>query len=205
MQPFAVAGIRRDLRAAFIERYGGPEVVQVGDQPAPGIGPGELLVEVKAASVNPVDFKLRDGQLKALTPHRFPLVLGNDLSGVVRAVGAGVTRFRVGDEVHARIDKRRLDAFAELAVVAEQHAARKPRKLTHEEAASIPLAGLTAWQAFTDIEHRARAAFACSPSNSPRRSAPTWPPPPARRTTRWSRSWGPTRPSTTRARTLPRG
>lgn len=139
------------MKAAFIRRYGGNAVVELGELPAPQAGPGELLVEVHAASVNPVDFKIRDGMLKMIIPFGFPLILGNDLSGVVKAVGAGVTRFRPGDAVFARMDKRLIGAFAEFAVVAEADAAAKPANLTHIEAAAVPLAGLTAWQALFEI------------------------------------------------------
>jgi len=139
------------MKAAFIRRYGGNAVIELGELPAPQAGPGELLVEVHAASVNPVDFKIRDGLLKMIVPFGFPLILGNDLSGVVKAVGTGVTRFRPGDAVFARMDKRRIGAFAEFAVVAEADAAAKPANLTHIEAAAVPLAGLTAWQALFEI------------------------------------------------------
>jgi alcohol dehydrogenase len=139
------------MKAAFIRRYGGNDVVELGEQPMPQAGPGELLVEVHAASVNPVDFKIRDGMLKMIVPFRFPLILGNDFSGVVKAVGAGVTRFRPGDAVFARMDKQRIGAFAEFALVAEADAAAKPANLSHVEAAAVPLAGLTAWQALFEI------------------------------------------------------
>ncbi|MBE7459390.1 MAG: NADP-dependent oxidoreductase [Zoogloeaceae bacterium] len=139
------------MKAAFIRRYGGSDVVELGELPEPQAGPGELLVEVHAASVNPVDFKIRDGLLKPIIPFGFPLILGNDLSGTVKAVGAGVTRFRPGDAVFARMDKKRIGAFAEFAVVAEADAALKPANLSHIEAAAVPLAGLTAWQALFEI------------------------------------------------------
>ena len=139
------------MKAAFIRRYGGNDVVELGELPAPQAGPGELLVAVQAASVNPVDFKIRDGMLKMIIPFGFPLILGNDLSGTVKAVGAGVTRFRPGDAVFARMDKKRIGAFAEFAVVAEADAALKPANLSHIEAAAVPLAGLTAWQALFEI------------------------------------------------------
>ncbi len=139
------------MKAAFIRRYGGNKVVELGELPAPQAGPGELLVEVHAASVNPVDFKIRDGMLKMIVPFGFPLILGNDFSGVVKAAGAGVTRFRPGDAVFARMDKQRIGAFAEFAVVAEADAAAKPANFTHVEAAAVPLAGLTAWQALFEI------------------------------------------------------
>lgn len=139
------------MKAAFIRRYGGNDVVELGKQPMPQAGPGELLVEVHAASVNPVDFKIRDGMLKMIVPFRFPLILGNDFSGVVKAVGAGVTRFKPGDAVFARMDKQRIGAFAEFALVAEADAAAKPANLSHIEAAAVPLAGLTAWQALFEV------------------------------------------------------
>lgn len=139
------------MKAAFIRRYGGNQVVELGELPAPQAGPGELLVEVHAASVNPVDFKIRDGMLKMIVPFGFPLILGNDFSGVVKAVGAGVTRFAPGDAVFARMDKQRIGAFAEFALVAEADAAAKPANLSHVEAATVPLAGLTAWQALFEI------------------------------------------------------
>jgi alcohol dehydrogenase len=106
-------------------------------------------VQVRAASVNPVDFKIRDGKVKALIKDRFPLIMGNDLSGVV--VESRSSKFRAGDEIFARLDKDRIGAFAEFALVRESAAAMKPARLSHEEAASIPLVGLTAWQAMVDI------------------------------------------------------
>jgi NADPH:quinone reductase-like Zn-dependent oxidoreductase len=115
------------------------------------VGAMDLLVRVHAASVNPVDSKTREGKLKTLFRYRFPLVLGNDLAGVVVDVGSGVTRFRQGDEVYARVDADRLGAFAELAAVREGAAALKPANVTFEEAASLPLVALTAWQALVEI------------------------------------------------------
>src|SRR5207247_4547609 len=110
-----------------------------------------LLVRVHAASVNPVDIKTRDGKLKTLLKYRFPLVLGNDLSGVVSDVGSRVTRFEKGDAVYARVDKDRIGTFAEFAVVRDGAAALKPTNVTFEEAASLPLVALTAWQALVEI------------------------------------------------------
>ncbi len=135
------------MRAALIRRYGGQ--VQIEDLSRPLPGPGDLLVKVRAASVNPVDFKIRDGKVKALVKDRFPLVLGNDLSGAV--VESHGSRFKAGDEIYARLDKDRIGAFEEFALVREGAAAPKPASLSHVEAASIPLVGLTAWQAMLDI------------------------------------------------------
>ena len=134
------------MKAALIRRYRGP--VSIEDVPQPSPGPGDLLVKVHAASVNPVDFKIRQGTLKPLIRYRMPLVLGQDLSGTVVA-GAG--RFKPGDEVYARLDKERIGTFADYALVRESAAAPKPARLSHVEAASIPLAGLTAWQALVEI------------------------------------------------------
>ena len=139
------------MKAAVIDRYGSNELVQVKDIAVPVIGPMDLLVRVHAASVNPLDVKTRDGALKALLKYRFPLVLGNDLSGEVADVGAQVTRFKKGDAVYARLDKERIGTFAEFAVVREGAAALKPTNVTFEEAASLPLVSLTAWQALVEI------------------------------------------------------
>jgi alcohol dehydrogenase len=139
------------MKAAVIHRYGKNDQVQVEEVAKPEPLANDLLVSVHAASVNPVDFKIRGGELKQIVPYRLPLVLGNDLSGVVVSVGASVSGFKVGDEVFARLDKDRIGTYAEFALVHETAAARKPAKLSHVEAASIPLVGLTAWQALVDI------------------------------------------------------
>ena len=139
------------MKAAVIDRYGSNELVQVKDIAVPVTGPMDLLVRVHAASVNPLDVKTRDGALKTLLKYRFPLVLGNDLSGEVADVGAQVTRFKKGDAVYARLDKERIGTLAEFAVVREGAAALKPTNVTFEEAASLPLVSLTAWQALVEI------------------------------------------------------
>jgi NADPH:quinone reductase-like Zn-dependent oxidoreductase len=139
------------MKGAVIDRYGSNDRVKVTDVALPVIGPMDLLVRVHAASVNPLDTKTRDGQLKALLKYRFPLILGNDLAGVVTDVGAQVTRFKKGDAIYARLDKDRIGAFAEFAVVREAAAALKPTNVTFEEAASLPLVALTAWQALVEI------------------------------------------------------
>ena len=134
------------MKAAVIHAYRGP--VRIEDVPRPVPGDGDLLVQVRAASVNPVDLKIRAGNLKVLTPYRMPLTLGNDLSGTVVSGG---TRFKPGDEIYARLDKDRIGAFAEYALVRESAAALKPARLSHIEAASIPLVGLTSWQSMVEI------------------------------------------------------
>ena len=139
------------MKAALIDRYGSNDLVQVKDIAVPVMGPTDLLVRVHAASVNPLDVKTRDGALKTLLKYRLPLVLGNDLSGLVVEAGAQVTRFKKGDEIYARLDKERIGAFAECAVVREGAAALKPTNVSFEEAASLPLVALTAWQALVEI------------------------------------------------------
>lgn len=139
------------MKAAYIEHYAKNDQVRIGFLPQPHPGPHDLLVRVRAASVNPVDLAIRSGRLKRILPYPLPLTLGSDLSGEVVAVGSAVTRFQVGDAVFARLDKDRIGSFAEYALVSEQAAAPKPASLTHVEAASVPLVGLTAWQALTDI------------------------------------------------------
>src|SRR2546426_6716402 len=139
------------MKAALIDRYGSNDAVSVADIDIPTLGATDLLVRVHAASVNPVDIKTRDGKLKTLLKYRFPLVLGNDLSGVVSDVGSGVTRLKKGDAVYARVDKNRIGTFADFAVVRDGAAALKPTNVTFEEAASLPLVALTAWQALVEI------------------------------------------------------
>jgi NADPH:quinone reductase-like Zn-dependent oxidoreductase len=124
--------------------------VRAGDVPDPQVGDDDVLVRIRAASVNPLDLKTRGGDLKAILPYRVPFVLGNDLAGEVGAVGASVTRFAVGDEVYARPDKNRIGTFAELIGIHQDDVAAKPTTLTMEEAASIPLVGLTSWQVLVE-------------------------------------------------------
>src|SRR5207244_10789183 len=139
------------MQAALIDRYGSNDLVKVVDIAVPVMGPMDLLIQVHAAGVNPVDSKTRDGKLKTLLKYRFPLVLGNDLSGVVSDVGSRVTRFKKGDAVYARVDKNRIGTFAEFAVVRDGAAALKPTNVTFEEAASLQLFALPAWKAVVGI------------------------------------------------------
>ncbi len=139
------------MKAIRIHKYGGNDQLRTDEVPDPVPEAGDLLVKVRAASLNPVDFKIRDGKIKVLLNYKMPLTMGNDLSGDVVAVGAGVTQFKVGDSVYARLDKDRIGALAEYALVRETAAALKPKKLDHVQAASLPLVALTAWQALVDI------------------------------------------------------
>ena len=124
------------------------------DLPMPRVGPNGVLVEVRAASVNPVDWKLRQGLLHAVRPVVFPVIWGCDLSGVVKEVGPSVTLFKPGDEVYGMKDgyvaKTYRGTYAEYVVVPEKSLAAKPKALSHEEAASIPATALTAWQAMAN-------------------------------------------------------
>lgn len=138
------------MKAFIVERYGDAGAVRAAEVPDPDVGEDDVLVQIRAASVNPLDLKTRDGAYKAILPYRVPFVLGNDLAGVVVGVGAGVTRFAVGDEVYARPDKNRIGTFAELIAIHQDDLATKPTTLTMEEAASIPLVGLTSWQALVE-------------------------------------------------------
>ena len=138
------------MRAYVLKHYGGPEGSLLMDVAAPAPGPGDILVEVRAAGLNPVDFKFRQGKLRAIHRPKLPLVLGNELAGEVIAVGGDVTRFRMGDRVFARVAKDRAGAFAEQACVDQDDAAHMPRNLDFAAAAAVPLAGLTALQALRD-------------------------------------------------------
>lgn len=138
------------MRAYILFRYGGPEAMELREIPVPVPDEGELRVKVMAAGLNPVDYKLREGQLRLIARLDLPIVAGFELAGVVEAVGPGVGKFDIGDRVYARVDGELLGAFAEHAVVHEDLAALMPRSLSYAEAASLPLAGLTALQALRD-------------------------------------------------------
>jgi NADPH:quinone reductase-like Zn-dependent oxidoreductase len=109
-----------------------------------------VLVEIHAASINPLDARIRDGKVKTILPYRLPVILGNDLAGVVVRVGSAVRRFKPGDAVYARPDQHRIGTFAELISINQGDVALKPPGLTMEEAASLPLVALTAWQALVE-------------------------------------------------------
>ncbi|WP_405441672.1 NADP-dependent oxidoreductase [Streptomyces niveus] len=135
------------MKTYLIEKYGDQSAVRAAEMPDPQVGADDVLVRIHAASVNPLDLKLRDGAFKAILPYRLPLILGNDFAGEVVQAGPAVTRFRVGDEVYARPGKDRIGTFAELIAVHQDDVALKPAGLTMEEAASLPLVALASWQA----------------------------------------------------------
>jgi NADPH:quinone reductase-like Zn-dependent oxidoreductase len=138
------------MKAFIIDRYGSTDGVRAGDMPEPELREDDVLVQIHAAGVNLLDSKISDGAFKRILPYRLPLILGNDVAGVVVRVGSRVRRFKPGDEVYARPDKDRIGTFAEFISMNEAAVALKPKELTMEEAASIPLVGLTAWQALIE-------------------------------------------------------
>src|SRR6266436_348175 len=138
------------MKAIRIHNYGRPEVLQYQDAPRPKPQAGEVLIRVHAAGVNPIDWKVREGYMKDFWPHKFPLILGWDLSGVVEEVGPRAWQFKKGDEVYSLPDPTRNGAYAEYVVVRESELALKPKSLHHIRAAVVPLAALTAWQSLFD-------------------------------------------------------
>lgn len=139
-----------EMKAMVIDAYGKVPLKKV-EVPLPDIGENEVLAEIHAASINPLDSKIRNGEIKLLVKYKMPLILGNDFSGVVAKVGAKVTRFKVGDEIYGRPRKSSIGTFAEYISIHENDIALKPKNLSFEEAGSIPLVGLTSYQALHDI------------------------------------------------------
>ncbi|MEY2534540.1 MAG: hypothetical protein QOF29_2450 [bacterium] len=140
------------MRAIAITEFGGPDRLQVAELPDPLVGPDTVLLRVRAAGINPVDYKVRQGNLAGRFPHFFPLIPGWDAAGVVEAVGPAVVAFEPGDEVYGyfRKDFVRDGTYAELATMRDTALARKPATLSFEEAGAVPLAGLTALQVIRD-------------------------------------------------------
>jgi NADPH:quinone reductase-like Zn-dependent oxidoreductase len=137
------------VKAFVLDRYK-TQALRFGDVPEPAMRDHDVLVDIHAASLNQLDAKIRDGEFKAILPYRLPLILGNDVAGVVAFVGPKVRGFRPGDEVYARPSQDRIGTLAERIAIHESDLALKPRNLTMEEAASIPLVGLTAWQVLVE-------------------------------------------------------
>jgi len=134
------------MKAFIVDRYQRNSALRLGEMPEPEVRGQDVLVAIHAVSLNQLDAKIRDGELKLILPYRLPLILGNDVAGVVVRVGSKVRGFKAGDEVYARPNQDRIGTFAELIAMNEADVALKPKNLTMEEAASIPLVGLTAWQ-----------------------------------------------------------
>jgi len=138
------------MKAIRIHGYGGPEVLHYEDAPLPEIGPTEILIKVKGAAINPVDWKIRAGYLKAFIPYELPLTLGWDVAGTVERAGPLVTRFKRGDAVYSRPDIARQGGYAEYIAVRSDEAAPAPRSISATHAAGVPLAALTAWASLFD-------------------------------------------------------
>ena len=137
------------MKAAYINRYSNINDVQLGEQPTPVLTENDVLIKVHAASINPLDLRVLEGEFKAILPVQFPFILGNDFAGTVVQVGANVNNFKAGDEVYAKTDLN--GAFAEYTVVQQSSLALKPKNISMELAASLPLVSLTAWQALVEI------------------------------------------------------
>jgi len=143
------------MRAIVMDRFGGPEVLRAADMPVPKPTEHDVLVQVTYAAVNPVDWKIREGELKDALPHQFPLIPGWDMSGIVIAVGTDVSLWKPNDRVYAYCRKPvvQMGAYAEFITLPETQVARMPKNLGFRDAAVIPLCALTAWQALFDVAH----------------------------------------------------
>lgn len=138
------------MKAFVVEKYG-KDGVRAAQVPDPAIGPRDVLVRISAASINPLDKMVRNGEFKQLLKYSLPFVLGHDLAGVVTALGRDVQDIKVGDEIYARPRDLRIGTFAEYIAVDHADLARKPRSLTMEEAAAVPLVALAAWQSLVEL------------------------------------------------------
>jgi NADPH:quinone reductase-like Zn-dependent oxidoreductase len=138
------------MKAFVVEKYG-KDGLRAAHVPEPTVGPGDVLVQVRAASINPLDKMVRNGEFKQLLKYKTPFVLGHDVAGAVTRIGADVMAFKVGDEVYARPRDLRIGTFAEYIAIDQADIAIKPSSLTMEESAAVPLVALAAWQALVDV------------------------------------------------------
>ncbi|NJK48977.1 NAD(P)-dependent alcohol dehydrogenase [Candidatus Gracilibacteria bacterium] len=138
------------MKAVIIERYGSPDVLQYADIEKPSVTGDRLLIKIYASSINPIDWKLRQGMLKVITGNKFPMILGFDVAGEVVEVGANITNFKTGDGVYAYLNPVPGGAYAEYVAVSERFVSLKPSNLSYEQAAVVPLAATTALQALRD-------------------------------------------------------
>lgn len=138
------------MKAFTVSRYG-PDSLQLTDIPAPSVGARDVLVDVRAASINPLDKMVRNGEFKRLLKYKRPFVLGHDLAGVVTQIGADVVDFKVGDEVYSRPRDLRIGTFAEFIAIDADDVAPKPRTLSFAQAGAVPLVALASWQALVDV------------------------------------------------------
>jgi NADPH:quinone reductase-like Zn-dependent oxidoreductase len=135
------------MKAVRIHKYGETDQLILEDAPMPTVEANDVLIKVIASSVNPVDWKIREGYLKEMVSYTMPVILGLDVSGIIESVGKDVTKFRVGDAVFSRPDVKRNGTYAEFVAVNEDEVAFKPKTVSHVESASLPLAAITAWTA----------------------------------------------------------
>ncbi|WP_208592035.1 NADP-dependent oxidoreductase [Gracilibacillus suaedae] len=142
-----------ETRAVIINKYGSKDVLEEGRVTLPELGEHQVLVREKATSINPIDWKLREGYLQQMFDWKFPIILGWDVAGVIEAVGSAVTDWQEGDEVFARPETTRFGTYAEYTMVDDHLLAKKPDNISFEEAAAVPLAGMTAYQGLFDHGH----------------------------------------------------
>lgn len=138
------------MKAFIINRYSKADKLQLVEVAEPVVKENEVLVQVHSAGINPLDVKLKSGEYKLLLPYKFPLILGHDVAGIITKVGSKVSRFKAGDEIFARPADFKIGAFAEYITINENDVALKPKNISMEQAASIPLVALTVWQAFVE-------------------------------------------------------
>ena len=138
------------MKAYVINKYGKESSLVLAEVPIPQLKDNDILVEVHAAGVNLLDFKIKSGEFKLILPYKFPLILGHDVAGIVVGTGKNVKKFKVGDEIYARPSDYRIGTFAEFIAIDEKDVALKPKNISMEEAASIPLVALTAWQVLVE-------------------------------------------------------
>lgn len=149
-KPLEIKYKSKKMKAYTINRYSKEDKLQLVEVSEPVVKENDVLIQVHSASINQLDAKLKSGEFKLLLPYKFPLILGHDVAGVVTKVGSKVNKFKVGDEVFARPADYRIGTFAEYISVNESDVALKPKNISMEEAASIPLVALTVWQAFVE-------------------------------------------------------
>lgn len=141
------------MKAIVIEQYGGAEQLKEKEVGRPTINDDQVLLEIHATSINPIDWKMREGYLKEMLPFEFPIILGWDAAGVIVEIGNSVTKFQVGDRVMTRPLTTRQGTYAEFVPVEERLLAKMPEAMSFEEGAAIPLTGLTAWEGLVEIGH----------------------------------------------------
>ncbi|MDX8045272.1 NADP-dependent oxidoreductase [Gracilibacillus sp. S3-1-1] len=139
-----------ETKAVIINKYGSKDVLEEGTVTLPELGAHQVLVREKATSINPIDWKLREGYLQQMFDWEFPITVGWDVAGIIEEVGSEVTDWKVGDEIFARPDTTRFGTYAEYTIVDDHLLAKKPTALSFEEAAAVPLAGMTAYQGLFD-------------------------------------------------------